>query len=380
MARNYPGFLAAFFIILLRVAIGWHFLNEGIEKYESSQHGKERFSAEIYLRNANGPLAPYFRGMVPDVDSRDMLDAVEAEGGVAGGRRAGRRPLRFQRGPAEPGRASSPMRAERWADVWFSDPENVEKREKYLHDLDQVEQTEHDPNAMSYEHERAWEARRSVDADRRSLIAPADRAREDLRDAVAKLATTDQARPKRRGDRLLVKRDRRGQLATRPPAGSTLDQLDVINMATTYGLIAIGVCLILGFLTPLAALGGRGVPGHDLPVHAPVARPAPQPEDRGALLHRQQEPDRADRLPGDRHHAERPLDRPRRVVLRRPAPPTAGSPSRRPSRTRTRDRATTARTRPSDRELAEDHQAHPDRLIESRREVTDHSMTTATDY
>ena len=32
-------------------------------------------------------------------------------------------------------------------------------------------------------------------------------------------------------------------------------QLDLINIATTYGLIAIGACLILGFLTPWAALG-----------------------------------------------------------------------------------------------------------------------------
>ncbi len=35
-----------------------------------------------------------------------------------------------------------------------------------------------------------------------------------------------------------------------------MTQLDLINMATTYGLIAIGACLILGLLTPLAALGG----------------------------------------------------------------------------------------------------------------------------
>jgi hypothetical protein len=31
-------------------------------------------------------------------------------------------------------------------------------------------------------------------------------------------------------------------------------QLGLINLATTYGLIVIGVCLIAGFLTPLAAL------------------------------------------------------------------------------------------------------------------------------
>jgi uncharacterized membrane protein YphA (DoxX/SURF4 family) len=38
-------------------------------------------------------------------------------------------------------------------------------------------------------------------------------------------------------------------------------QLDVINIATTYGLIAIGACLILGFLTPLAALGAAAFLG-----------------------------------------------------------------------------------------------------------------------
>ena len=68
MSRYYPGFLAAFFIILLRIAIGWHFLYEGCEKFESTLDGKEPFSAEIYLRNATGPLGPYFRGMLPDVE------------------------------------------------------------------------------------------------------------------------------------------------------------------------------------------------------------------------------------------------------------------------------------------------------------------------
>src|ERR1700733_8142693 len=74
MSRYYPGFVAAFFIVLLRVAIGWHFLYEGCEKVESMYYGKDPFSAEIYLRNATGPLGSYFRGMLPDVDSRALLD------------------------------------------------------------------------------------------------------------------------------------------------------------------------------------------------------------------------------------------------------------------------------------------------------------------
>jgi len=95
--RYYPGFFAALFIVLLRMAIGWHFLYEGVYKINttpsqrdslagrvltkilSAPHDKDKdkdppFSAEGYLRNATGPLAPRFRAMVPDVDSLEALE------------------------------------------------------------------------------------------------------------------------------------------------------------------------------------------------------------------------------------------------------------------------------------------------------------------
>ena len=62
-------------MVLLRIAIGWHFLYEGLEKIESTRKGSHPFTAEPYLRNATGPFAPYFRNLVPDVNSLDMLDA-----------------------------------------------------------------------------------------------------------------------------------------------------------------------------------------------------------------------------------------------------------------------------------------------------------------
>ena len=42
-----------------------------------------------------------------------------------------------------------------------------------------------------------------------------------------------------------------------------------------YGLVAVGVCLILGLFTPLAALGGAAYL-HVLPEHAPLAAASPQ--------------------------------------------------------------------------------------------------------
>jgi uncharacterized membrane protein YphA (DoxX/SURF4 family) len=258
MTRHYPGFFAALLIILLRVAIGWHFFYEGWEKYQSTQYGKDAFSAEIYLRNANGPLAPRFRELLPDVDGREALDLSRLK-------ESWRSDVDWTAGyfgfnEAQRGEASKRLdEAERWADQWFSDPDNQEKRKKYLNELDGVEATENNLKAMSFELERSWDARRSLDTDRRGLIGPLVERGKALRDAVAKLATSEQVQS--------AKAPLLSRIAPKAPPTTDRDaittaeaarpwtQLDWINFATTYGLIAIGACLMLGFLTPLAALG-----------------------------------------------------------------------------------------------------------------------------
>ena len=235
MARYYPGFLAAFFLILLRIAIGWHFLAEGTEKYQTKQYGKEPFSAESYLRNATGPLAPYFRGMLPDVNGLALLDESRLKAAWRSDIERIADHYRFSE--AQRSQAAKALdEAERWANAWFNDPENHEKRLKYYHDLGEVQRTERDPNALSFQLERAWDARRALDADRRALTAPLIERGSTLRAEVEKLATSD-------------------QVAADGPVPRPWTQLDLINFATTFGLIAIGACLILGLLTPLAALG-----------------------------------------------------------------------------------------------------------------------------
>jgi uncharacterized membrane protein YphA (DoxX/SURF4 family) len=234
MSRHYPGFLAAFFIVLLRVAIGWHFLYEGVEKLESTLTGKDRFSAEIYLRNATGPLAPYYRGMLPDVNSLAVLDQARLKSSWSDDVTRIADHLGFtqdQRSKAQKVLADNLQ----WADYWFNDPENSEKRQKYFDELAKVQKTERDPDALSYQRERAWEARRSVDSDRRALVQPLLERGKALEEAVTEIAPPDQ------------------QKAVGPPRAA-YSSLDLLNDLTMYGLIAIGLCLIAGFLTPLAAL------------------------------------------------------------------------------------------------------------------------------
>ena len=261
MSRYYPGFLAAFFIILLRIAIGWHFLYEGCEKVQATLGGKEPFSAEIYLRNANGPLGPYFRAMLPDADSKALLDPVNLKASWKDDVSYIADHYGFT--PDQREKAQKILEESlRWADFWFEDPENVEKIHKYNRDLDLVSATDSDPDALSFETERAADARRSVDADRRTLILPLTAQEKALREGVAKKATPEQVKAagatKEAVLTLLQKAGIRAgspgeaQATSAPPVRWT--SLDVLNALTMYGLIAIGFCLIAGFLTPLAAL------------------------------------------------------------------------------------------------------------------------------
>jgi hypothetical protein len=62
--------LRVFFILALRLAIGWHFLFEGLVKVNSHYVGQTEtnrpFTSEPYFRDADGPLAPYIRKQIGD--------------------------------------------------------------------------------------------------------------------------------------------------------------------------------------------------------------------------------------------------------------------------------------------------------------------------
>jgi len=58
---------AKFFLVALRLAIGWHCFIEGMEKINSPT-----WSSEAYLREALGPLAPFYRDLAGD----RLLDKV----------------------------------------------------------------------------------------------------------------------------------------------------------------------------------------------------------------------------------------------------------------------------------------------------------------
>src|SRR5262245_25433819 len=72
----------AFFLILLRLAIGWHFLFEGLNKVQSVYVGptvtNRPFSSAGYFREAPGPLGGWYRQLEGDSDEK-LLNRLEVQ-------------------------------------------------------------------------------------------------------------------------------------------------------------------------------------------------------------------------------------------------------------------------------------------------------------
>ncbi len=66
--------LSCLLLVLLRIAIGWHFFFEGVYKYQLDQRGESEiskpFSSEAYFNEAEGPLGPLIRGQIGDPNRR----------------------------------------------------------------------------------------------------------------------------------------------------------------------------------------------------------------------------------------------------------------------------------------------------------------------
>ncbi len=72
--------IAVAFLVLLRMAIGWQFLYEGLWKLNTFSSAKPWTSAG-YLRAARGPLRTVYRGMTGDPDDLHWLDYDEVAAG-----------------------------------------------------------------------------------------------------------------------------------------------------------------------------------------------------------------------------------------------------------------------------------------------------------
>ncbi|MGQ9604722.1 MAG: hypothetical protein ACUVTW_00845 [Thermogutta sp.] len=254
------GLTAVVLLVLLRVTIGWHFLYEGVWKIANS----DTFSAEPFLTQAKGPFAPLFYSMIPDIDGRERLQVVKDK---AGGQtiqapaytRAWDKALdRF----AAYYRLDDKQRkqAERICDQYKKnlDAYLAEHRQDilgYFDSLDRFVREERGSRNQGahFQRERLWERQQALRAEVNGWL----RAMDAMGDHYWKALYEEVLTPAQRGrGRLKVALVETQYLPVPVPFVAT--RSDLLNKTVTYALTLIGLGLMAGCLTRLAALGGAG--------------------------------------------------------------------------------------------------------------------------
>lgn len=260
-------------LVILRLGLGFHFLYEGVWKI---QHA-DTFSAAPFLSEAKGPVAPLFYAMLPDLDGRQRLGitfesgkpqlAVEtdAQGNPlyeepkdATGKVLGRWPkyrlsayLDAWRDFAERTKAFYQVSDEQAQKIDALLERYASSARQYVADhaeeiLAHFESRQRYENSRGrnlalYQRQRDWDRERELRREANTWLAELEGLGRQFQQAVTHVLDAEQ---KARGP------------AVSPWNPRHWSRVQWLNFAVTYGLTAIGLCLIAGFFTRLAALGG----------------------------------------------------------------------------------------------------------------------------
>ena len=229
------GWLAAAAIVALRVGIGVHFLSEGWTKLENPKP----FSAGFF-GNAKGPLAPLYKGLVWDADGEFRLDL---DGTLADWDDYRQRIVNhygFDDKQTRQAEQTYKTYEGRLRQFIGSKSETIEE---YFDWVDRRRKNAKDParqlsSLQAHDVRIAGETRKLWT----ELIPTIDRLWKDYESDLNAIATDEQWQ-------------RRGRLAIGKPGRTPIDSESMDRVIPWFD-VAIGACLILGFLTRPAAILG----------------------------------------------------------------------------------------------------------------------------
>lgn len=237
-----------FFMVLLRVAIGWHFAYEGAYKLVQPD-----WRATGYLTQSTGPLRPVFLKLVDDPDGLKRLTPESVKARIDQRLKVAIDFYQLDEDQqaslgqlAERKKAGDPSMPhdQRYVDAIFADPDFQRQLELYKRLLatigDREEQLVTPPpdvtagvdfnkERLSYDYGKKAQARAA-------LLARAEAPLHELEGAINAQLTVDQL--------------------GLGPLPHEVSQTWFSDWGNMIGLTAVGVCLMLGLFTRLAALGG----------------------------------------------------------------------------------------------------------------------------
>lgn len=251
---------------MLRLGLGCHFLYEGVWKIKHH----DTFTAKPFLTQAKGPVSDLFYLMVPDINARQrlrgdtnekgelvILDEITKRWKVIGDEFLELyKPTDINNEEAvnahdklktrvETTLTQSRTRLKKYLSL------NVDKIDAYFDALDRFEKNEEREHDAPFQQERRWNRMMELRQEAGVWIKNIESQETALENEFFSLLKKDAF------ESLNVKEK---HLVDTSPSWNPLtwDQMRFIDLAVTFGLTAIGLCLMLGFCTPLAALGGAG--------------------------------------------------------------------------------------------------------------------------
>jgi len=237
-------------LALLRVTIGWHFLYQGLAKLDDRS-----FSSAGFLSQSKGPLADYYRNLLPDAMGRERLKPEGQARLIAHIDQSlkqfidGYKPSDEQVARAERLATASKTQIE---DFFAENRDEIATQQHELDRLDAAKQAKPFPPKASgdpsiddrvvvapsvpAQQKRIWDKQNELQGQAKRWLGELDRIDEDFRQRLDGLLEGDQ----------------RARGRTERP----LSEIQRIDRLVSYGVTAIGACLLVGLLTRFSCLAG----------------------------------------------------------------------------------------------------------------------------
>jgi len=239
------GLTGAVMLVLLRITVGWHFYSEGIDKKAAGD-----WTAAPFFANAKGPMADQFRQLVWDADGEFRLNSAATLYNWAVFRDGVANHYGFNETQKAQAQANYAKAVEQYDWVLA---ENASDLEEYALGRERIAKLETD------------EQEKAVRDGVASLGGQRDTIRREWKQKAAPaLAQIDSIWANYEVDQnSLATADQSQANPYYRLAKPRLQRIDtsVIDRFVPYFDIAIGLCLLLGFFTPVAALAAAGFLG-----------------------------------------------------------------------------------------------------------------------
>ena len=251
------GLLTVIALVILRLSIGGHFLFEGVWKIRNP----DKFSTRPFLTQAKGPAAPLFYAMVPDLDGRRRLKVDKNEEGrtvvrsdvylAAWKELSGEVLTRYK--PSEEQKKAIDELLKRY-EVSLEEylGEHGDDIVAYFDSLDRFEAYKAGGNnGAPFQKKRKWDRMQQLRREVNVWLSELDAMGKDYRSALSDLLDDDQKQREGTLPAVVLETEK---LPVPVPGVNT--QSELFDLLLTYGLTAIGLCLVLGLFSRLASLGG----------------------------------------------------------------------------------------------------------------------------